>query len=109
MDNGSNAMLNVYPNVEAIAEFKVLASNYGAQYGRNGSGTIEVETKSGTTAFHGSAFYYGRNEFFNARSWAEGQNTPSLKTPYRKPTYRYTTCLPLFLPYLHHSAIKHHF
>ena len=47
MDNGSNATLNVYPNVEAIAEFKVLTSNYGAQYGRNGSGTIEVETKSG--------------------------------------------------------------
>jgi len=36
MDNGSNATLNVYPNVEAIAEFKVLTSNYGAQYGRNG-------------------------------------------------------------------------
>ena len=33
MDNGSNATLNVYPNLEAIAEFKVLTSNYGAQYG----------------------------------------------------------------------------
>src|SRR3989475_8334489 len=30
MDNGSNATLNVYPNPEAIAEFKVLTSNYGA-------------------------------------------------------------------------------
>ena len=39
MDNGSNATLNVYPSLEAIAEFKVLTSNYGAQYGRNGSGT----------------------------------------------------------------------
>jgi len=56
MDNGSNATLNVYPNVEAIAEFKVLTSNYGAQYGRNGSGTVEVETKSGGSSFHGSAF-----------------------------------------------------
>jgi len=48
MDNGSNATLNVYPNPEAIAEFKVLTSSYGAQYGRSGSGTVEVETKSGT-------------------------------------------------------------
>jgi len=40
MDNGSNATLNVYPNPEAIAEFKVLTSSYGAQYGRNGSGTV---------------------------------------------------------------------
>ena len=47
MDNGSNSTLNVYPNPEAIAEFKVLTSNYGAQYGRNGSGTVEIETKSG--------------------------------------------------------------
>ena len=53
MDNGSNSTLNVYPSLEAIAEFKVLTSNYGAQYGRNGSGTVEVETKSGT-AFHGT-------------------------------------------------------
>jgi hypothetical protein len=48
MDNGSNGTLNVYPSVDAIAEFKVLTSNYGAQYGRNGSGTVEVETKGGT-------------------------------------------------------------
>src|SRR5207302_11451830 len=51
MDNGSNSTLNVYPSIDAIAEFKVLTSNYGAQYGRNGSGTVEVETKSGTYTF----------------------------------------------------------
>ena len=42
MDNGSNTTLNVYPSLDAIAEFKVLTSNYGAQYGRSGSGNIEV-------------------------------------------------------------------
>jgi len=72
MDNGSNATLNVYPNPEAIAEVKVLTSNYGAQYGRNASGTVEVETKSGGSSFHGSAFEYLRNDIFNARSWDEG-------------------------------------
>ena len=50
MDNGSNATLNVYPSIDAIAEVKVLTSNYGAQYGRSGSGTVEVETKGGTNA-----------------------------------------------------------
>ena len=49
MDNGSNSSLNVYPSIDAIAEVKVLTSNYGAQYGRSGSGTVEVETKSGTS------------------------------------------------------------
>src|SRR5437016_3815619 len=105
MDNGSNGTLNVYPNLEAIAEFKVLTSNYGAQYGRNGSGTIEVETKSGGSSFHGSAFYYGRNEFFNARSWGEGQNSPSIKASYRKHDFGYTIGGPVFIP-SHYNADK---
>src|ERR1039458_688350 len=54
MDNGSNDTLNVYPNVDAIAEVKVMTSNYGAQYGRNGSATIETVTKSGTKDFGGT-------------------------------------------------------
>ncbi len=41
----SNQSLNVTPSVDSISEVRVLTSNYGAQYGRNGSGTIEVETK----------------------------------------------------------------
>ena len=69
MDNGSNTTLNVYPSVDAIAEFKVLTSNYGAQYGRNGSGTVEVETKSGTKQFHGDAYEFVRNDAFNAQNY----------------------------------------
>ena len=69
MDNGSNGTLNVYPSVDAIAEFKVLTSNYGAQYGRNGSGTVEVETKCGTKAFHGDAYEFVRNDCFNAQNY----------------------------------------
>jgi hypothetical protein len=56
MDNGSNISLNVYPRIDAIAEFRVLTSNYGAQCGGNGSGTVEVETKSGTGNFQGDAY-----------------------------------------------------
>jgi hypothetical protein len=106
MDNGSNATLNVYPNVEAIAEFKVLTSNYGAQYGRNGSGTVEVETKSGTSAFHGSAFYYGRNDFFNAKSWSEGATPTNPKVPYKKHDYGYTVGGPVFIPNHYNSDKK---
>src|SRR5437773_9858668 len=69
MDNGSNETLNVYPSLEAIAEFKVLTSNYGAQYGRNGSGTVEVETKSGTNGLHGNVYEFVRNDAFNARNY----------------------------------------
>src|SRR5262249_15580384 len=69
MDNGSNTFLNVNPSIDAIAEVRVLTSNYGAQYGRNGSATIETETKSGTNAFHGDAYEFVRNDVFNARNY----------------------------------------
>ena len=106
MDNGSNATLNVYPNLEAIAEFKVLTSNYGAQYGRNGSGTVEVETKSGTNTFHGSAFEYNRNEFFKAKSWAEGATPLAKKAPYKKNDYGYTVGGPVYIPGHYNSDRK---
>ena len=103
MDNGSNQTLNVYPNLEAIAEFKVLTSNYGAQYGRNGSGTVEVETKSGTNQFHGSAFEYLRNDFFNANSWQN--NAQGIARPeYKKHDFGYTIGGPLYIPGLYHPA-----
>jgi hypothetical protein len=106
MDNGSNATLNVYPNLEAIAEFKVLTSNYGAQYGRNGSGTVEVETKSGGNTFHGSAFEYLRNEVFKARSWAEGADPTAAKAPYKKHDFGYTVGGPVYIPNHYNSDKK---
>lgn len=98
MDNGSNATLNVYPNPEAIAEFKVLTSNYGAQYGRNGSGTVEVETKSGGSSFHGSAFEYLRNDMFNARPWESGNDPAHPNPPYKKHDFGYTIGGPVYIP-----------
>ncbi len=105
MDNGSNSSLNVYPNLEAIAEFKVLTSNYGAQYGKNGSGTVEVETKSGTSVFHGSAFYYGRNEAFNANEWQNnGQGIP--RPEYKKHDWGYTIGGPVYIPHVYNNDKK---
>ncbi len=85
MDNGSNVTLNVYPNVDAIAEVRVLTSNYGAQYGRNGSATIETATKSGTKDFHGDLFEFVRNEDFNARNFFAAE-----RPAYKKNDFGYT-------------------
>jgi hypothetical protein len=87
MDNGSNGTLNVYPNVDALAEVRVLTSTYGAQYGRNGSGTIEAVTKSGTNNFHGEAFEFLRNELFNAHNYFDPADTD--KPAYKKHDFGY--------------------
>jgi hypothetical protein len=98
MDNGSNTTLNVYPSLDAIAEFKVLTSNYGAQYGRNGSGTVEVETKSGTNQFHGDAYEFVRNDAFNAQTF------PQTTVPaYKKNDFGYTIGGPVFIPNVYNT------
>lgn len=100
MDNGSNSTLNVYPSVDAISEFKVLTSNYGAQYGRNGSGTVEVETKSGTKAFHGDAYEFVRNDAFNADNYFNSayRGGTGSTPPYKKNDFGYTIGGPIYIP-----------
>ena len=100
MDNGSNGTLNVYPSVDAISEFKVLTSNYGAQYGRNGSGTVEVETKSGTKAFHGDVYEFVRNDYFNAQNYFNSTiaGGSGKVPPYKKNDYGYTIGGPVYIP-----------
>jgi hypothetical protein len=100
MDNGSNGTLNVYPSLDAISEFKVLTSNYGAQYGRNGSGTVEVETKGGTKAFHGDAYEFVRNDAFNAQNYfnSVAAGGTGVAPPYKKNDFGYTIGGPIFIP-----------
>jgi hypothetical protein len=101
MDNGSNDTLNVYPNIDAIAEVKVLTSNFGAQYGRNSSGTIETITKSGTKEFHGDLFEFLRNDDFNARNYFS--YTAPQVPEYKKNDFGYTLGGPVFIPGLYNT------
>ncbi len=94
MDNGSNDTLNVYPSIDALAEVRVLTSNYGAQYGRNASGTIEAETKSGTNRFHGDAYEFFRNEWLNAQNYFTAPG--AAKPKYRKNDFGYTLGGPIW-------------
>lgn len=61
------------PNPDAVAEFKVLASDYTAEYGRNGGGIISEVIKSGTNEIHGSAFEFIRNRAFDANDYFNKQ------------------------------------
>ena len=67
--NGAASTLMVYPSLDAIQEVKVLTSNYGAQYGRTASGTVQVTTKSGGDKYHGNVYDFIRNEAFNSRNF----------------------------------------
>src|SRR5207245_8691290 len=66
------------PQVDAIAEFKVLTNNYSAEYGRVMGGQVSLSLKSGTNAFHGTAFEFLRNDALNARNFFA---SPTAKKP----------------------------
>src|SRR5580700_8018615 len=57
------------PNPDAIAEFRLLTSNYTAEYGRNGGGIISEVIKSGSNQIHGSAFDFFRNRVLDANDF----------------------------------------
>ncbi len=62
-------LLEGNPNMDALAEVKVLSSNYAAEFGRNSGGTITLTTKSGGQTFHGSGWWTHRHEEFNANTF----------------------------------------
>jgi hypothetical protein len=66
------------PNPDAIAEFRILTSDYTAEYGRNGGGVISIVTKSGTNHIHGSGFEFIRNRDFDANDYFNKEQIPVL-------------------------------
>ena len=61
---------------DAVQEFEVNRNAYSAEYGRAGGAVINVVTKSGTNAFHGSAFEFFRDDSLDANSYANKIRTP---------------------------------
>ena len=74
-----------FPIIDDIHEFTVEANNVGAQFGRFNGGVVNVATRSGSNAFHGSLFEFFRNEDLNARNYFARPEAP--KPEYRRNLY----------------------
>ena len=59
----------IVPNLDSIAEFRILSANADAEYGQYTGGLINVITKSGTSEFHGDVFEFLRNTDLDARNY----------------------------------------
>ncbi|HEX7958491.1 MAG TPA: TonB-dependent receptor [Terriglobales bacterium] len=58
----------VIPNIDQVQEFKIVGHDAKAEFGGAAGGVVNMVSKSGTNGFHGSAFEYVRNNFFDARN-----------------------------------------
>jgi hypothetical protein len=96
VDVGSGRTLLVYPSIDSIEEFKVQRNSYGAQFGGNSGGQVTLVTKSGTNQFHGSVYYFGRNDVLNANNTNLKANSPGAPTPkLRRNDFGYTVGGPI--------------
>jgi len=66
----------IIPNLDSISEFRVLTSNFDAEYGNYSGGLISVITKSGTNQLHGSVFEFLRNTDLDARGFFDPERAP---------------------------------
>ena len=62
---GTNSMVSV----DALQEFRILTSSFAPEYGRTPGGQVILLTRSGSNAFHGTAFEYFRNDVLDANDW----------------------------------------
>lgn len=58
-----------FPGINFIQEMNLQRGSYGAQYAGPGGGVVNVETRSGATAFHGGAYEYFRSQVLDANSY----------------------------------------
>jgi Carboxypeptidase regulatory-like domain len=64
-----NGPLNTFNMTDAIQEFNVATSIAGAEVGRNPGAQVSILTKGGTNHYHGTLFYYGRNDALDANDF----------------------------------------
>jgi hypothetical protein len=65
---------SAHPSVDVISEFNVITNPYSAEYGRAPGAVVSVNSKNGTNKFHGTAYEYVRNQFFDAFDYFSKQS-----------------------------------
>src|SRR5580658_8662130 len=104
-DSGSNGTLLNIPSIDAIQEFTLERSSYDASFGRSGGGQVVVATRSGTSAFHGSAYEFVRTEDTDANLYFNKQQDLP-RTPDHYNNFGFTVGGPVFIPRVYNTDRK---
>ncbi|HKQ80504.1 MAG TPA: carboxypeptidase regulatory-like domain-containing protein [Blastocatellia bacterium] len=95
-DLGSPNIFSSSINFDAIGEVKVLLNSYQAEYASNSSASVNIVTKSGSSEYHGTGYWFKRHEQFNANNFFNNASVVTspqtgLTSTVPKPRYRYST------------------
>ena len=101
----ANTQWNKGVSTEGVQEFKVLQSNFSAEYGESGDGIVSLTMRSGTNEFHGSAYDYLRNRDLDANSW-KNNLLGSPRSVDTQNDFGATAGGPVFIPKLYHGRDK---
>lgn len=76
LDNNDDrsASFRFQPSIEAIREVQVITNQFSAEYGRASGGRVNIVSRAGTNKFRGRAFYFFRDDAFNANTWNNNRN-----------------------------------
>lgn len=86
---------------DGVQEFKLISNNFDAEFGRNSGSQVQILTKGGSNQFHGSAYWFHQNAFFNARDFfnnvkPDGSDGPGTPTPFVQNQGGFTVGGPIF-------------
>jgi Carboxypeptidase regulatory-like domain len=107
-DRGCGGCFGSLPSIDALAEFQTLDSNYAPDYGVGSGGTILMVIKSGSHDFHGSLYYFNRNEDYDANNYftkLAGQAKPEFRL--NEPGGNIGG--PLFIPHIYNNSRRRTF
>lgn len=110
---GETSGYSILPSLDAVQEFMVQSHNDKGEYGLVMGGAVNLVTKSGTNALHGSAFEFLRNERFNARNPftdittdSAGNIVPASPAVFRQNQFGATLGGPVYIPGLYNGKDK---
>ena len=97
-NTGNMAQTSVVPNPDSLDEVRVLQNNYSAKYSLMGSSVVLLQTKSGGSQFHGTAWEFLRNDDLNSKPYFANS-----VLPYKQNIFGYTIGGPVFIPKIYNT------
>jgi Carboxypeptidase regulatory-like domain len=97
-NTGNMTQVSVTPPPDSIQEVRLLQNNYSAQYNLMGANVVVLQTRSGTSEFHGGAYEFFRNDDLNARNYFS-----TTKPELRQNIYGFYLGGPVFIPRVYNT------